>query len=125
MSATRRSSLSTAAGLAKSAAAGSKSATRLVGTQVVESLLEPPRVGLLGAREGLEPLRAFREALFPRRSREAGVHLRVLVRLALDGGLEVRIRVAHRETRRGVAHFLEEIEVSEGVPGLRLCRVAE
>src|SRR5689334_7316616 len=67
---------------------------RLAARQVVEALLEPARVRALGARQGLEPLGDLLEALLARGLGEPWVHLRVLVRLARDGGLEVLHAVA-------------------------------
>jgi hypothetical protein len=60
-----------------------------VGAEVVEALLEAAGVRLLRARERLEPLRDFGEALLARRPRETRVHLGVLVGLPIDRGLEV------------------------------------
>src|SRR5512143_925892 len=133
MSATRRSSRSTAAGSKNPREAGSKlnpasPNPRLPALELaerVEALLEPARVRLLGAREGLEPFGDLGEALLAGGLREARVHLRVLVGLALDGRLEVEVRPADRESRRRVADLLEEVEVPEGVSGLGLRRVAE
>ena len=96
-----------------------------VGAEVVEALLEAARVRLLGAGQRLEPLGDLGEAFLARRPGEARVHLRVLVGLALDGGLQVRVRVADREARRRVAHLLQEVEVAERVARLGLGGVAE
>src|SRR5262245_36709871 len=93
--------------------------------QTVEALLEASGVRLLGARQGLAPLRDLGEALVARGLREAGIHLRVLVGLAVDRRLEVAVGVADRRAGRGVADLLQEVEVAEGVAGLRLRGVAE
>src|SRR5450755_1337404 len=123
MSNTRRSSRSTATGSKKSWAAGSN--VNSVRAQVVEPLLEAACVRFFRARQRLEPLGDLGEPLLARRAREARIHLRVLVRLALDGGLQVRVRVADREARGRVADFLQEIEVAERMAGFGLGGVSE
>src|SRR5437870_13452098 len=72
-------------------------------TQRLESLREPPRVGLLGLGERLEPLGNLLEAFAACGLREARVHLRELVGLPLDGGLEVLLGGADRHPRPRVA----------------------
>ncbi len=67
--------------------------------EAFEALLEAAGVRLLGARERLEPLGDFGEALVARRLGEARVHLGVLVGLALDGGLEVLLGAPDRLAR--------------------------
>jgi hypothetical protein len=73
---------------------------------------------LLGLGEGLEPLRELGEALVARGPRHAGIHLRVLVGLAGDRRLEIRLGLADRLAGGWVADLLQEVEVPEGVPGL-------
>src|SRR5262245_23537949 len=110
MSATRRCSASTAAGSKKSCDAGSKlnpapgSASRrppcgaaLEPAERVETLLEAPSVGLLGAGERLEPLGDLGEAFLASHLRETRVHLRVLVGFAFHGRLEVQVGGTQRE----------------------------
>src|SRR5262249_38245336 len=86
-------------------------------TRGAEGLLKAPGVGLLGLREGLEPLRDVVEALVARLLGHARVHRLVLVRLAGNGALEVLLGVADRQARRRVAHLLQEVEVPVRVPG--------
>src|SRR4051812_42738452 len=93
--------------------------------QTVEALLESPGVRALGPSEGLEPLGDLLEALLARGLREAGIHLRVLVRLAGDGRPEVLHTVADRLAGHWVADALEVVEVAVGVAGLALRGVAE
>src|SRR5262249_19163577 len=69
----------------------------------VEGLLEAPGVGLLGLREGLEPVGDLVEALLPRGPRHARVHISVLMRLASDRGLEVVAGDADRLAGGGIA----------------------
>src|SRR6185436_16783690 len=88
-------------------------------------LRETARVRLLRLGERLEPLRELREALVTRGLRHARVHLRVLVRLAGHRGLEVQLGLADRLAGRRIADLLQEIEMTEGVPGLRIRRVLE
>src|SRR4029453_10863957 len=126
MSATRRSSLSTSAWSKNPWAEGSNTVPRLLDlAQRVEALLEAAGVGLLGARQRLEPLGNLGEALLAGGAGEAGIHLCVLVRLALDRRLEVQVGASERESRDRVADVLEEIEVPEGVAGPRLGRGAD
>src|SRR5262245_30134825 len=56
----------------------------------IESLLEPTRMGFLGARECFEPLGCLFEPLFARDPGEAGIHLGVLVGFARDRGLQIQ-----------------------------------
>src|SRR6516162_2058760 len=86
----------------------------------LETLVEPAGVALLGAGEGLEPFGYLGEALVARRTGEAGVHLGVLVGLAVDGGAEVVLGGAHRLIGHRIAGRGEEVEVPEGVAGLAL-----
>src|SRR5262245_56480161 len=90
-----------------------------------EALREPARVALLGPRERLEPLRDLVEALLASGLGEPGIHLRVLVGLALDRGLEVLVGRADRDAGDGVADLREELEVAVRVARLALGHVAE
>src|SRR5947209_6858365 len=78
--------------------------------QAVEALLEPTGVRALGAGQRLEPLGDLLEALLARGLREARVHLRVLVGLAGDRGLEVLHAVTDRR---------RDLRVHADEPGLR------
>src|SRR4051794_3022007 len=80
---------------------------------------------LLGARERLEPLGDLLEAFLTGGLGEARVHLRVLVGLAGDRGLEVLFAVADRLARRRVTDLLEVLEVTVRMAGLALGGVAE
>src|SRR5580693_8080334 len=86
----------------------------------LEALREPAGVGLLGPGQRLEPLRDLVEALVAGGLGEAGVHLRVLVRLAFDGRLEVVRGGADWHAGDGVADLAQEVEVAERVAGLAL-----
>src|SRR5690349_3113355 len=68
----------------------------------VEGFLEAVRVRPFGLRERLEPVRDFGEPFFARLLRHARVHVAVLVRFASDGGLEIRLRLADRKSRRRI-----------------------
>src|SRR6266851_589336 len=92
---------------------------------LLESLGEAARVRLLGLGQRLEPFRQLREALVTRRLGHARVHLRVLVRLARDDRLEVRLRLADGLAGGGIADVFQEVQVAEGVAGLRIRRVLE
>src|SRR5881409_1955829 len=94
-------------------------------SQSLETLGEAAGVRLLGLGERLEPLRDLLETLAARALREARVHLRELVGLALDRGLQVQLGRADRHVGHRVADLLQEVEVPEGVPGLGLRGVAE
>src|SRR5580692_3290884 len=77
----------------------------------LEALSETPGVRLLGARQRLEPLGDLHEALVAGGLGEAGVHLGVLVGLALDGRLEVVGGGADGHAGDGVAALAQEVEV--------------
>src|SRR6185369_11750561 len=94
-------------------------------TERLETLRETTGMGFLGLRQRLEPLGDLLEPLVARRLGEARVHLRELVRLASDRGLEVLVRRADRLARRRVADLLQEVEVPERVPRLGLGGIAE
>src|SRR5213593_4654210 len=94
-------------------------------SQSLETLGEAAGVRLLGLGERLEPLRDLLETLAARALREARVHLRELVGLALDRRLEVQLRGADRHVGHRVADLLQEVEVPERVAGLGLRGVAE
>src|SRR3954470_616022 len=68
----------------------------------VESLLETIGVRALGLRERLEPVGDLGEPFFARLLRHARVHVAVFVRFARDRGLEIQLRLADRQTRRGI-----------------------
>src|SRR2546427_5901365 len=93
--------------------------------QCLETLGEPACMRLLGLGEGLEPLGDLLEPFTAGRLGEAGVHLRELVGLAVDGGLEVLLRGADGETGHRIARLLQEIEMPEGMSRLGLRGVAE
>src|SRR5262247_1502822 len=86
----------------------------------LETLLEPTGVALLGTSQGLQPLGDLGEALVARSSGEAGIHLGVLVGLAVDGGAEGVLGGAHGLIGHRIAGRGEEVEVAEGVAGLAL-----
>src|SRR5262245_20165337 len=87
---------------------------------LLEALREPASVALLGASQRLQPLADLLEPLVAGGAGEPGVHLGVLVGLALDRRLEVVGRRAHRDARHRVADLGEEVEVTEGVARLTL-----
>src|SRR5262249_1493848 len=112
MSATRRSSLSTAGRSKNPCEEGSSIsapsppgfpgsrppcesfAPRSDRSERVQALLEAAGVRLLGAGQRLEPLGDLGETLFARGPREARIHLGVLVGLAFDGRLQVEVGAA-------------------------------
>src|SRR5690349_15156991 len=89
-----------------------------VNSERLETGLEAAGVRLLGPGERLEPFGDLVEALLAGGAGEAGVHLRVLVRLAGDRRLEVVLGVTDRLAGGGVADLGEVLEVTVGVPGL-------
>src|SRR5262245_18264890 len=97
----------------------------LLQTQSVEPLLEATGLRFLRPRQGLVPFADLVEALLPRGLREARVHLRVLVRFAFDGRLEVLLGIPDRHPGHRVADLLEKIEMAERVAGLGFGRVTE
>src|SRR5712691_2483906 len=85
-----------------------------------ESLGEATGVVAFGTCERLEPLGDLLEALVAGGLGEAGVHLGVLVGLALDRGLEVVGGGADGDAGHRVADLGEKIEVAERVARLAL-----
>ena len=73
----------------------------------------------LRLRERLEPVGDLVEALVARGLRHARIHVRVLVRLARDRGLQVLAARADRQVRRRVADLREIVEVA-----VRMARLA-
>src|SRR5262252_6283744 len=67
---------------------------RILARDLIQPLVEPPRVRLLSLRQRLEPLRQLRQPLVPRGLGHARVHLGVLVRLAGHRGLQVQLGLA-------------------------------
>src|SRR6185436_18026313 len=98
---------------------------RILARDLIQALVEPPRVRLLSLGERLEPLRQLRQPFVPRRLGHTRVHLGVLVRLAGHRGLQVQLGLADRLAGGGIADFLEEVEVTEGVTGLGVGGVLE
>src|SRR3954454_4344122 len=88
--------------------------------QRVERLLEAAGMRLLGLRQGLEPIGDLVETFLARGPRHAGIHVGVFVRLAGDRRLEVARRRTDRQTGRGIADFLEELEMTVRMAGLAL-----
>ncbi len=84
----------------------------------LEPLGESTGVGLLGPGQRLEPLCDLLQAFVTGGLGEPGVHLGVLVGLALDGRLEVVRSRTDRDPGHRVADLLEEVEVPERVAGL-------
>src|SRR5450755_126829 len=90
-----------------------------------QELREAVRVRFLGARERLEPVGDLGEALLAGGLREPGVHLCVLVGLALDRALEIQRRRSEWKARGRVARGLQVVHVPVRVARLALGRVAE
>src|SRR5450755_4470434 len=90
-----------------------------------QELREAVRVRFLGARERLEPVGDLGKAFFAGGLREPGIHLGVLVGLALDRALEIQRGRSERKARGRVARGLQVIHVPVRVAGLSLGRVAE
>src|SRR5437870_5498458 len=84
----------------------------------LEAFGEAARVRLLGLGQRLEPFGGLGEALLARLAREARIHLRVLVSLAFDGGLQVVLGGAELHTGDGVANLSQQVEMAEGMAGL-------
>ena len=98
---------------------------RLLARDLAQALVEPSGMRLLGAGQRLEPLRQLVEALVARGLGHTGVHLGVLVGLAVHRGLEVLLGAADGVAGGGVADRFEEVEMAEGVARLGLGGVAE
>src|SRR5438552_15144473 len=99
--------------------------SRILARDLLQSLTEAPGVRLLGLRQRLEPLGQLAKAFAPRGLGHARIHLGVLVRLARDGRLEILLGLPDRFSGRRIAHFLQEVEVTEGVPSFGVRGVLE
>jgi len=97
----------------------------VLGLELLERLLEPASVRLLGERERREPRGDLLKALLLGRACHRGIHVGVLVRLASDGALEVLLGGADRLARGRVADLRQELEVLERVARLAVGRRAE
>src|SRR5262249_12594155 len=84
--------------------------------ELLEALGEPAGVALLRSSQRLQPFGHLLEAFLAGGAGKAGVHLGVLVGLALDRRLQVVRRPADLYARHGIADFGEEVEVSGGWP---------
>src|SRR6185437_5986463 len=91
----------------------------------VERLLEPIGVRAFGLRQCFEPVGDFVEAFAARGLRHARVHVRVLVRLAGNCGLQIVAARAHRKIGCGVADRGEIVEVPMGMAGFAFSRRAK
>src|SRR5437764_715399 len=80
----------------------------------------PARMALLGPGKRLEPLGDGFKALVAGGAGEPGVHLGVLVGLALNGGLQILLGRPDRNAGDRVADLCEVVEVAERMPGLAL-----
>src|SRR5437764_10491295 len=92
----------------------------LVAVELVQRLLEPAGVGLLGPGQRREPVGDLLEAFFAGGLGEAGVHRRELVGLAGDCGGEVFLGGANRLAGGRVGGVEQVVEVAERVAGLTL-----
>jgi len=79
----------------------------------------------LGLRQRLEPIRNLGEALVTGGLRHARIHVRVLVSLTGNRGLEIELRLANGQTRGRIAYHFEVLEMPVCVPGLAFRRRAE
>src|SRR6478672_13527473 len=102
----------------------SHASSRRSALQTVEPFLETVRMRAFGLGQGLEPFRQFGKALFTRRLGHARIHLRVFVRFAFDGRLQIGFRVADRYACGRIPDLLEKVEMSKGMAGLGLGSVA-
>src|SRR5438876_3873322 len=91
----------------------------------VEGLLETPCVALFGLGERLEPVGNLVETLLARGTGHAGIHVGVFVRFARDRRFQVLLSRADRLASSGIAHLLEELEMTMGMAGLALRGRAE
>ena len=82
-------------------------------------------MGLLGLRQGLEPVGDLVEALVARGARHAGIHVGVFVGLAGHRRHQIVARDPDRLAGGGIAGLDEEVEMAVGVAGLALGGRAE
>src|SRR5690625_1661796 len=86
----------------------------------IERLLETAGMALLRLGQGLEPVGDFVEAFLARRTGHTGVHIRVLIGLTDDRGLQVQGRLTDRLTSRRIANLLQVLEMPVRMAGLAL-----
>src|SRR5664280_364216 len=86
---------------------------------------EATGVALLRPGKRLEPFGDLVESLVACGAGKSGVHLGVLVGLALDGGLQIVLGRAHWYDGDRIADLAQEVEVSECVTGLAFRNRAE
>jgi hypothetical protein len=78
-----------------------------------------------GLGQGLEPVGDLAEALVAGRLGHPRIHVRVLVDLPGDGGLEVVRGVSDGQAGGRIAHHLQVFQEPVGMPGLALGRRAK
>ena len=93
--------------------------------ECVESFGEPAGVRFLSLCQGFEPFGQFRQTLVPRSLGKTGIHFGVFIGFAFDGRFQVFRRSADGHARNRIADLFEEIEMPEGMTGLRLGSVAK
>src|SRR3972149_999754 len=98
---------------------------RVLASDLLQPLGEAARVRLLSLGQRLEPLGQLGETVVAGGFGKARVHLRVLVRLARDGRLEVRLGLTEGLPRSRVTDILQKVHVPESVAGLGVGRVLE
>src|SRR6516162_66751 len=82
-------------------------------------------MGLLGLREGLEPLGDLIEALFASRPGHPRVHVGVFVGFTGNGGPKIILGRTDRLAGCRIADFLQILEMAMGMAGLTLGGRAE
>src|ERR1700733_3211729 len=83
----------------------------------VQRLLETIGVRALRLRECLEPVGDFGEAFLTGRLGHSRIHIRVLMGLTSDGGLEVQLGIADGQARGGIANGLQIFQVAVRMSG--------
>src|SRR5439155_21656374 len=99
--------------------------SRLLTRDSLESLGETTGVRLFRFCERLKPLGQLRQPFFPGGLCEPSIHLRIFVCFALDGGFQDFLSIADGNISNRVAHFLQDVVMTKGLPRFRLRGISE
>src|SRR5688572_10854614 len=93
--------------------------------QTVQPFLKTVCMGSLCLRQRLKPFCQLLEAFVARRFGHSRIHLGVLIRLTFNGRLKVGFRIANRYSGCRIPHFLQKVQVAEGMTRFRLGGIAK
>ncbi len=82
-------------------------------------------MGFFSLGQSLKPLGKFCKPLVASGLGKTRIHLGVLVRFALDGGLEIFFRAADWHIGHRIADLFQEIQVTKSMPGFGFRSIAK